>query len=373
MTVGTVTVWRNEILPPTETFIVNQMSALSRWRPRIAGLRRAPSALLKDAAFVADDLPRLRALGVRGTLYARGWSNALVRALAAEETRLVHAHFGLDGALIARSAARAGLPLVVTFHGYDATADLATLTPRYRRSWDHLVGSAAAFVAVSDFIAGKLTERGADAARVHVLPIGIPVGARPSGGSPRDGVLFVGRLVEKKGCDHLLRAVAALPEAVRGVAVHIVGDGPLRADLEQLARELRVEATFHGRKSPAEVSAMMERSTLFCVPSLTAASGDAEGFGMVFLEAAAAGLPTVSYRSGGTGEAIEDGVTGLLAPEKDVRELTACLAALLNDPARAAGMGAAGRARVEQEFDIRTRTAALEDLYDAVAMARLTV
>ncbi len=110
----------------------------------------------------------------------------------------------------------------------------------------------------------------------------------------------------------------------------------------------------------------MSEASIFVAPSKTAPDGDAEGFGMVFLEASQAGLASIAYRHGGVREAVVDGVTGLLADEGDVAQLSRKVAELLKNPERARSLGEAGRLRATNEFDIRTRTAALEGLYDEV-------
>ena len=176
---------------------------------------------------------------------------------------------------------------------------------------------------------------------------------------------FVGRLVPKKGASDLLEALAGVPRGQRPHAV-FAGDGPQRAQLQRTAAELGVDAEFIGMASPAQVMDLLDRSRLLCVPSRRADNGDAEGFGMVFAEAAARGLPSVSYRSGGVPEAIHHGTTGLLAPEGDVDALRENIVALTSDGDLAASLGAAARRRVVADFDVRTQTGQVEDLYDGL-------
>lgn len=361
-----VAVWRAVLGAPSETFVVNQAAALRRYRPVMLGTHRAePSLPLGEHLLLDGDQQwgRLR----RSALWRLGWEPGLQRVLSRPSVALVHAHFVTD-ALAVRTAARlARCPLVFTAHGYDVSAMAAALTRSPRRSgWHALVRQAAAVIAVSDHIAGRLESMGVPGEKITVRHIGIPV-PPPPGDGPRHAIVFVGRLVEKKGCDDLLRAVAALDAGAGPTPVRIVGDGPDRAALEALARRLGVDATFVGRQPPDVVAAELRAARVFCAPSKTAADGDVEGFGMVFLEAAAAGTPVVTYASGGTPEAVADGVTGLLAREGDVADLTRALAAVLDDDALAARLGAAGRRRVVGQFDIGPLTAALEDVYDRVA------
>ncbi len=146
-------------------------------------------------------------------------------------------------------------------------------------------------------------------------------------------ILFVARLVEKKGCEYLIRAAAQLRERQRDARLVIIGDGPLRKELEQLAVELKVPAEFLGVQGPDAVRGWMQRARVLCNPSVTAANGDTEGLGMVFAEAQATGLPVVSTQHGGIPEVVRDGETGLLARERSVEELTSHLERMLVDRA----------------------------------------
>jgi colanic acid/amylovoran biosynthesis glycosyltransferase len=276
---------------------------------------------------------------------------------------LIHAHFGPDALGVVVAAQRARRPLVATFHGYDITTLKQGVDIDYRPLFDH----ASRLVTQSKFIRAELLGAGAPEEKIHILPIGIQLVPDPPAAVPNRAVLFVGRLVEVKGCEDLIRAVSGLPETP---AVTVIGDGPRRGELEALASELRVPARFLGTQSPDFVAQMMSEHRLFCVPSKRALNGAREGLGMVFLEAAAHRMPVVSYASGGVPEAVLNGLTGLLAPEGDVSALARNIQCLLDDRALAARMGAAGRARVEREFEIAKCTSALEELYDEVVSRR---
>jgi colanic acid/amylovoran biosynthesis glycosyltransferase len=362
----TVAVWRSDWLPRSETFIDNQLGAYRTWRPLRLARREVPAGGSRpEVAPFGDSLASKVAWRLAGV---GPYKSTYLRALTSSGAELVHAHFAWDAIAILPVVRASGLPLVATFHGADVTVHRLHGRARYARDGlAEVFEEAAALVAVSEFIAGRLADLGAPADKVVVRPIGVPVGAEPTPG-PRAGVLFVGRFVPKKGVTDLVRAYAGLPDRVR--AAHplvLVGDGPERAPVIALAAQLGVALDIRGWRAPAEVAGLMARSAAFCAPSRTAADGDAEGFGMVFLEAARCGLPAVSYRHGGVPEAVADEVTGFLAPEGDVAGLTARLGDILDNPARAAAMGAAGRRRVVEHWDIRTTTPALEAVYDQVA------
>ena len=113
--------------------------------------------------------------------------------------------------------------------------------------------------------------------------------------------------------------------------LEIIGDGPLRSELEALAKELGVRANFRGVQKPVEVQRSMSRARILCNPSVTAASGDVEGFGMVFAEAQAVGTPVVSSHHAAIPEAVNHGVTGLLCPERSVLALADAMLTFLKD------------------------------------------
>jgi colanic acid/amylovoran biosynthesis glycosyltransferase len=142
----------------------------------------------------------------------------------------------------------------------------------------------------------------------------------------------------------------------RGVEVEyrILGDGPRRARLAALAAELGVKdrVTLHGRHGQETVRAGLERSDVLVAGSVTAADGDEEGIPNVLKEAMALGLPVVGTRHAGIPELIEDGVSGVLVPERDEAALADALQRLAREPGRWTAMGRAGRAKIEMEYDI---------------------
>jgi colanic acid/amylovoran biosynthesis glycosyltransferase len=359
-----VLVWREELLPPSETFIANQATAMSRYEPVFAGVSAASgSRLLPREPALLLGAPGLRRRLELLRFRRNGHSRRLVDLI--RQVDLVHAHFGPDGASVMAAARTAGKPLVVTFHGYDVT-----IKPECRqawpmtKAWGQLVATAHALVAVSDFVGDRLVQLGAPATSIQHHYIGIPV-PKDRSAAQRDGaVLFVGRLVEKKGCDLLLRAVAALPVDLRNVPVRIVGDGPLRGALARLAQDLGINTTFLGVQPPQVVDAEMWSASVFVGPSRVATNGDTEGLGMVFLEAAARRLPVITAAVGGTAEAVLDKKTGFVVEPEDSAAIATHLTQLLRQPRLARCMGDAGRRRVETDFDVEKQTAVLEDHYD---------
>jgi colanic acid/amylovoran biosynthesis glycosyltransferase len=146
----------------------------------------------------------------------------------------------------------------------------------------------------------------------------------------------------------------------------VIGDGTFRASLGQLNRELAVGATFLGEQPQQTIRSWLERGRVFCGPSITHEDGMSEAFGNVFSEAQSMGVPVVSFRHGGIPETMREGVTGLLAPERDVESLAAHLTRYLEDDSFWAQSREEGMRWVKEQFDVRTQTAKLESIYDGV-------
>jgi glycosyltransferase involved in cell wall biosynthesis len=209
-------------------------------------------------------------------------------------------------------------------------------------------------VAISNYTAGELRELADVPIEVIPYTISLPEAA-PAPSMSQDGtgpVLFVGRLVERKGVAHLVEAIARLAGGSVGPRLEIVGDGPERTGLEALAQRLGVadRVVFRGKIPPAELQASYARAAVCVLPSVLDARGDTEGLGVVLLEAMNHGTPVIASRIGGIPDIVEDGVSGLLVPPGDADALAAALRRLRDDPALARRLGEAGRRRLREQF-----------------------
>jgi colanic acid/amylovoran biosynthesis glycosyltransferase len=367
---GTIVVFRIQLLPISETFIVTQAAAMRRFSPFFVGWRRtAGIELPEDTSWTVDGgglAGRLRELRFR---YA-GPTRAQVARLRARAPRLVYAHFAPDGYAAMQLAERLGVPLVTALHGFDVTmSDQAIAATRLGREYLHgrsgLQKKGALFLSCSAYVRRRGLEIGYPADRTIVHSIGGDVDRfqPPAAGRREKMVLFVGRLVEKKGCASLLEAMAEVQQHSPWVELVVIGGGPLRVEYEARAAGLGLRCRFLGTQPAAMVREWMARATVFCVPSVVAASGDAEGFGMVFIEAQAMGLPVVSTLSGGIPEAVEHGETGLLVTERDSMALAAALLALIENDELWRRYSAAGRKRVVSQFNLLRQTERLENVF----------
>lgn len=366
-----VLLFRSELLPVSETFIAVQAGALRRYEPWFAGLKRVAGGLALDEARVvaAAETDWLRGKVARRVYLRTGFAPGFLRRVEAVGAELIHAHFAVDACAALAVRRWLKVPMVVTLHGYDVTSEDTALRVSgagraYLRRRCALWDEARVFVCVSEWIRRKALERGFPEEKLWVHPIGIDLEAfRPEAGTKEPLVLFVGRLVEKKGCGYLLRAMRRVEEQMPEARLVVVGDGPLRGSLEAEARGLP-RCEFAGAGSAEEVREWMRRAAVVAVPSVVAATGDAEGMCLVVLEAQAMGVPVVAFR--GPGIEVVDGETGLLVRERDAGALAEALVTVLQYESLAARMGVAGRARVARLFDLRRQTAELEDKYDEV-------
>lgn len=295
----------------------------------IENLRRRPSRYLQVIPFFVAE-----ALAVR-------------RAVRTFRPDVVHAHWVIPQGVVATVCAPRVPRLVTTLGG-----DLYALkSPPFAALKGWVLRRAAIVTVMNDQMRTVAVRLGADPRSTRVLSMGADLGAvvprtrRGPGASAR--LLFVGRLVEKKGLAVLLDALRDVDTASYSLVV--VGDGPLRAELEALARGLPV--TFAGQLGRAELMQRYADSDVVVVPSVLAASGDQDGLPVALLEAMGSGCAIIASDLPGLNEAIQDQVSGLLVPSGDVDALRDGVAALVSDDALRARLGQAARDRA-QEFSV---------------------
>lgn len=263
-----------------------------------------------------------------------------------------------------------GIPYVVVTHGSDLldrqnAGEGMKDAVRRRLTWLRriVLRSASAVVSVSNYTRDLAVHAGADPVNAATVPNGVDetrfqvrerseVLAEAYGLVGGRVLLTVARLDYHKGHADVLHALPLVAARVPNVVYVIVGTGPLRQRLQELARELGVEkrVRFVGAVEETRLVELYNASDVFVlVPHAT--DKDVEGFGLVFLEANACGLPVVGGDSGGVSEAIVDGVTGILVKPGDVEGIADALVTILHDRDLARRLGVAGRERVEREFN----------------------
>ncbi len=329
-----------------------------------------------DAEPIRLTRDRSRASRVRRELYR--WTGIAPRfhaEVARIKPQLLHAHFAEGSSAAVFLSKRLRVPLVLHLRGGAELLPDSELRRRlfqlpflaYRRE---LWRRASLFICVSQYIRDKALRAGfpEDKLRVHYTGMNCRAFTPEVSLSEKDPrrILYVGRLVPYKGCDYLIRAMQRVQARIPGASLTIIGDGEFRPVLEKLNNELGVKAEFLGEQPQQIIRWWQERSRVFCGPSVTLSDGMSEAFGNVFSEAQAMGLPVVSFRHGGIPETMCEGITGLLAPERDVEQLAAHLLRFLTDDGFWHQAREQGMAWVRRNFDVRSQTDKLESIYDAV-------
>ncbi|MFK8183240.1 MAG: glycosyltransferase [Phormidesmis sp.] len=369
-----VIIYRNFLLPPSETFIRAQVSSMENFDGYYVGSRRVEGLSLPRGQIITVREAKISTRFSELVYRFSGFSPSLYQRIQVLAPKLIHAHFGPDAIKAIPISKKLGLPLIVTFHGYDATVKPSHAV---RASYSQMLyilrkrklkTEAVQFLTTSDFIKGLLLEQGFPSGKIATHYIGIdPTMFTMRESIPREIiVLFVGRLVEMKGCKFLVSAMSRVQSRCPNAKLVVIGDGPLRKSLEKFAAQKLSNFNFLGFSSPSVVKEWMNRSMVFCVPSITATSGHAEGFGIVFAEAQSMGLPVVSFDSGGISEVVAHGETGFLAPEKDERALAEYILQILENPSLWQKFSQCGMNRVRLKFDLNLQTRKLEKIYSQV-------
>jgi colanic acid/amylovoran biosynthesis glycosyltransferase len=276
-----------------------------------------------------------------------------------------HAHFATAAARLANLAWRMGGP------SYSVTVHAKDIYHREVRV-DHLRDklSPARFVATVSEANRTYLEQFDLNGRLRVVPNSVNLrrlGPPRSAPAEPDVVLSVARLVEKKGLADLVAACALL--RLRGVSprLEIVGEGPLRGQLEGAAARLGIDARFRGVLPQEEVLELMRRAAIFCLPSVVAADGDRDGLPTSVLEAMALGVPVVTTAVNGLAEAVLHQRTGLLVPQGDPSALADAIERLLSEPMLAARLAVGGRRHVERHFSLERSATLLRSLFPEAA------
>ena len=302
--------------------------------------------------------------------YVLAGTVAAWRLCRRERFDVVHVHWPFPLALFgfaARMASRA--PVVTTFYGAELRW-MESRLPFVRRFLAWAARQSARVVAISSHTADEV--RRLAPVPVDVIPYGIGMEGQPNASARESGdtqatILFVGRLVERKGVEYLVRALRHVRPAT--VRLAIVGDGPERPRLEQIARDEGVleRIEFWGRVSHETLRQAYQRATLFVLPSIVDSRGDTEGLGVVLLEAMSYRMPVIASDVGGITDIVQPGRTGILVPPNDVQSLAAAIQLIVQDRVRAAELADAGYMHMRDHFSWDAISARWENVYASVA------
>lgn len=373
--------YSGRLLPPSETFVRAQAERLSQFTPYYVGSRRVEGLSIPPERTVVVNSGSLVGAGKEAIYKWFGYAPELVRHIRAIAPRLIHAHFGVCGALALPIVRRVKLPLIVTFYGLDATmtdeyARTHSISTRvYLQRREALKRETDLLIAVSEFIRDRLIAQGFPADKIIAHYYGVDTDRfQPDPNVEREPiVLFVGRLAEKKGCEYLIRAMAKVEAQNEEAELAIIGDGPRRGELEALAkRELR-RYRFLGLQPSETVQQWMNRARLLAAPSVTASTGDSEGLPTVVVEAQSMGLPVVGSIHAGIPQAVVPEETGFLAAERDWQALAAYILRLFDDGDLWQRCSVKARERMRADFDLSKQTQRLEQLYSDVLKGNVAV
>jgi glycosyltransferase involved in cell wall biosynthesis len=288
---------------------------------------------------------------------------AAYRLMRRERFDAIHAHWAVPQGVIASILKRRfGVPVVTTTHGGDIYA-LNGGPARRAKTW--ALRSSDHVTAVSSALKAEVVALGIDERQVDVLPMGVDTTRfTPQAFSPAlrarlnplgPVLLFVGRLVEKKGARYAIEGMPKIVAAHPDARLIIVGDGPLRSELEALARHLDVagSVTFAGAVANGDLPAYYASADVFIGPSIVEASGDTESFGVVFAEAMASGCPVIATDVGGIADVTGNGAHARLVPQRNADAIAAAACELLGDRALHASLRDRGIEEMRRSFDHR--------------------
>jgi len=366
-------VFTERVLPSTQTYIPAQLNQLQNFIPIYTGLLPAERSLELNQVPILLRPDRSVVSRIARELYRwTGIGPQYHRRLQRLAATLIHAHFAEGGSAALFLSKRLKLPLILHLHGGAELMTDANLRSKwyewpflaYRRS---LWKRASAFLCVSEYVRELARKAGfpADKLLVHFAGLDckaftptLPLAEKDAG-----LVLYVGRLIEYKGCGYLIRAMQLVQRERPASRLVIIGDGVCRGNLQELATSLGIRCDFLGERTPAEVRSWLDKARVFCGASVTLPDGQSEAFGIVFLEAQAMGVPVVGFRHGGIPETMREGVTGLLAEERDVNGLADRVLKYLSDDMFWSQSRVEGMRWVRNTFDNQVQAAKLENIY----------
>ena len=360
-----VLIFTKKVLPRSNTFVANQGNNLPNISPIFIGFKKDNAGLdliAGQKTCIQEEHEKFNTIAKLAleklSFVAPSWRRALKRCQA----DIIHAHFGKGGFYCAPIAKVLDLPLVTTFHGSDITQnDKFSYNQKHR---DIVFRQSNKIIAVSKFIQQKLIARGCPNNKITQHYIGIdnkyfsPTGKK----TLHPSILFVGRLIEQKGCQYLLKAMKIINQKIPDAHLIIAGYGNYQKTLEVMASDLN-NVHFIGPQNREQVKGLMAKSWLTCLPSIRMHRGNEEGMPTVCMESQAMGTPIVAFNTGGVEEAIENEKTGTLVEERNINQLSDSIITLLESNQLRQEYSQAGILRVDKYFNVHKQCEKLEHLY----------
>ncbi len=288
-----------------------------------------------------------------------------------KEFDIIHCHFGFNG-IRGAYLKEIGIPgkYVTSFHGYDVNSYPKIVGENV---YNNLFKKGDLFTTNTRFTKQQVVKLGCNEKKIVIIPVGLRIErfkffTRKTQPGEFIKILTVGRLVEKKGHEYALRAIAKILTKYKNLIYIIAGDGPLRNKLESLVLELGIKnyVKFLGIVVQEEVLKLYQQAHIFVLSSVTASNEDREGQALVLQEAQAMGLPIISTLHNGIPEGVLDGKSGFLVSEKDVNALADRLDYLIEHPEIWLEMGRCGRNFVKEKYDIKRLNQRLVEIYESL-------
>lgn len=286
---------------------------------------------------------------------------------------IIFCQFGPHGIKLANIKKQNGFrgKLITCFRG----ADLSKTVARNSHAYDELFKVGDFFMPVCNFFKNRLINLGCDPSKIIVHHSAIDCSKfkfkkRYPESDSSIRIASTCRLVEKKGLEYAIRAVAQIYQKHPNIQYLIIGGGPLEEELKQLIKQLKAEKYIKliGWCTSEEVANILNYAHLFILPSITAIDGDQEGIANALKEAMAMGLPVISTYHAGTAELIQNGISGFLVPERNINAIVNRLEYLINHPEIWPVMGLTGRQKVEREFNIEKENDKLVHIFQELLL-----
>ncbi len=349
----------------TETFIRSHIEGLPAkvtvvhgWRPSIG--ERTVLSLPTLAYYKARRM-------FTGAGLERETAAAYLKVFRDYRVDAVLAEYGEIGVQVMDAVEQSGIPLIVHFHGYDASVH--SVLEENKETYPRMFGIASGIIAVSRAMRRKLIELGAPEQKVHYNPYGVDcerfTGADPANAPPL--FVAVGRFTEKKAPQITLSAFARTVKDYPDARLRMIGEGPLLEACRKLANDLQIDKSveFLGGQNHSVISQEMQGARCFVQHSVVSPTGDCEGTPVAILEAGATGLPVISTRHAGIPDVVIEGQTGFLVDEHDEASMAQHMSRLAREPVLAARLGQAARQHIRENFSKQQRLADLWSIIDS--------
>lgn len=348
-----ILVYRRTFLPKSETFIYEQLLGHQHVKPIVLTRRK----------------PINRKQFPYHPIHVRRRLDGLSRWLKKKKIACLHARFGPAGLELLPYAKRSHLPLLTSFHGFDATKRVK-MNENYRKSLKRLFRRGKAFTVVSNHMKRRLVRLGCPAKKITLIRSGIDLRKFPflspqPIGNKGFRLLSIGRLTEKKGMDTLIRAFSQVHSTYPQAILTIVGEGEERSKLTRIIKKygLQKHVRLKGALPHARVQKELSKCHLFVIACKTAKDGNQEGIPNVLMEAMATGRPVISTYHAGIPELVENKKTGYLVPQRAPSKLASMLKHVLANRDDWPEITRGARKKVEKNHDISRQRARLEELY----------